>query len=138
VEFQHIQGQTNIVADALSRSPLKVSNEHIAPAKAQPPYTNQIPLAFLIMEKGKMAFDYTDDEEFEKIWSTVSKIGGLIGGNLRLGELVCVPKVDRIIVLKACHEDEGHLGGDKLYERMKTLFYWETLRQDCLEYARTC
>ena len=120
VKFEHIEGQKNIVADALSQSLPK------------------IPQAFAIMKNGKMAFDYTGDAEFEKVWGMVQGMDGLVGGNLRIGELVCVPETDRLMVLKACHEDEGHLGAEKLYKRMKTLFYWRTMHKDCVEFTRTC
>jgi hypothetical protein len=43
VEFQHIERQKNIVADALSRSLLKVFNEHVFFATAQPSNATQIP-----------------------------------------------------------------------------------------------
>jgi hypothetical protein len=47
----------------------------------------------------------------------------LINRNLQIGELVCVPKADREVVLRACHDEKGHLGDEKLAKRVGTLFY---------------
>jgi hypothetical protein len=116
----------------------KVSNEHDFFATALPSHAEQIPLALAVMEKGRLAFDYEGDTEFGEMWKRARDMKALVNGNLRIGELVCVPKADREVVLRACHDEEGHLGGEKLAKRLSTLFYWEKLQQDCVEFAQTC
>jgi hypothetical protein len=75
------------------------------------------------MEKGRLAFDYLGDAEFGKLWKQARDMKALINGNLRIGELVCVPKADREVVLRVCHDEEGHVGGEKLAKRVSMLFY---------------
>jgi hypothetical protein len=116
----------------------KVSNEHNIFAMVLLSHVKQIPLAFAIMEKGRLAFNYFGDTEFGEMWEKAKDMKALVNGNLCIGELICVPKADREVVLQACHDEKEHLGGEKLVKRLGTLFYWKKLQQDCVEYTQTC
>lgn len=113
VKFEHIEGQKNIVADALSRSPLDTFDNYITTVG------------------GKIYFNYKEDQEFEKLWHMKKEKEELVNGNLKIRRLTMVPLVDRTAILQACHEGEEHVGGDKLWERVAREFYWETMRKDC-------
>jgi Integrase zinc binding domain len=87
---------------------------------------------------GKIQFNYTKDTKFKKTYETFKKQNTLIQDNIRVSELICIPKQDRKTVLKACHDKEEHIGGNKLIERVGKSFYWNDLRKDCKRYAKTC
>jgi hypothetical protein len=99
VEFVHIEGQRNIVVDALSRNPINTKEQVNAS-----------------MEEERLRFNYTDNQEFKKVYNLCKARNTLINSNIRFNELTCVPKKDREEVLKTCHDGEGYLGGNKLAE----------------------
>jgi hypothetical protein len=152
VRFEHIAGQKNIVADALSRNLIvgegsskmagvlpKSVNSHSQTCNsmlpAAPPTANEINVA-IINEKFKL--DYTGDKEFGKIWQHFRDTDSLVNGNVRIGGLVCVPKKDRQFILKACHESEGHPGGNKLANSVMERFYWHRVHKDSKHFAEAC
>jgi hypothetical protein len=57
---------------------------------------------------GKIQFNYTKDMEFRKTYEMFKEQNTLIQGNVRVSGLIYVPKQDRKLVLKACHDREGH------------------------------
>jgi RNase H-like domain found in reverse transcriptase len=65
MKFTHIAGQTNIVADALSRNPIDVETQVNA-----------------TMEEGRLRFDYTGDVEFGKLYKLARDKNILINGNI--------------------------------------------------------
>jgi RNase H-like domain found in reverse transcriptase/Reverse transcriptase (RNA-dependent DNA polymerase) len=91
MKFTHIAGQTNIVADTLSRNPIDVETQVNA-----------------TMEEGRLRFDYTGDMDFGKLYKLARDKNILINGNIQWKGRTCVPKRDREVVLKACHDGEGH------------------------------
>jgi hypothetical protein len=138
------------VADALSRNPLgmegsskmagvlpKSVNSHSLTCKsmlpATPPIkTSEVNVAII---NGKFKFDYTGDQEFGKIWQHFSDSDSLVNRNVRIGGLICVPKKDRQFLLKACHESEGHPGGNKLADSVMEKFYWHRVCKDSKHFA---
>jgi Integrase zinc binding domain len=121
VEFVYIEGQHNIVTDALSHNPINTEEQVNAS-----------------MEEACLRFDYTGDQEFEKAYNLCKAHNTLINGNIRFNGLTCVPKKDREKVLKACYDGKGHPRGNKLAERVATRFHWDNLWADCKKYAETC
>jgi Integrase zinc binding domain len=91
-----------------------------------------------IVVGGKFQFDYIKDTKFKKMYKTFKKQNMLIQGNVRVSELICVPKQDKKIVLEVYHEKEKHIEGNKLVEWMGKSFYWNDLRKDCKRYIETC
>jgi hypothetical protein len=106
MEFVHIERQRNIVADALSHSPINMKG--------------QINIS---MEDGHLQFNYSGDQEFEKAYNLCKTHNTLINRNVRLNRLTCVPRKDREEVLKMCHDGKEHPRGNKLTERVATKFY---------------
>jgi hypothetical protein len=51
------------------------------------------------MEKERLAFNYFEDTEFGEMWGKVKDMKALVNRNLCIGELICVPKADRKVVL---------------------------------------
>jgi hypothetical protein len=87
VQFEHVEGQKNIVANALSRSWNKPKEPTVLTALK---YKQNNPGATLT---------YTGDEEFEELWKEAKQKGFLLGENVTVKGRVCVPKVDRKMIL---------------------------------------
>ncbi len=47
---------------------------------------------------------------------------------------------DRIIptLLSECHDKDGHLGVDKLYDKLRLRYYWDTMYRDCVDKVSNC
>ena len=132
-EFMHLKGETNKVADALSRtpefecqaieihaaSPLR-QEDLIEAAKADPAYT-QLPL-------GK-----------REGWKKDGELWVNDGGDARC---VWVPHdaTLRAKLISEHHETPivGHLGVKKTYARLFPHFRWEGMKKDVEEFVRTC
>jgi Integrase zinc binding domain len=65
MKFTHIIGQTNIVADTLSRNLIDVKTQ-----------------VNTTMEEGRLRFDYTGDTEFGKLYELARDKNVLINGNI--------------------------------------------------------
>jgi Integrase zinc binding domain len=42
------------------------------------------------------------------------------------------------MILRACHDEKGHFGIDKTYERMREIFFWRDMEKDCITYIEGC
>ena len=51
---------------------------------------------------------------------------------------VAVPSALRQLVMKTAHDDAGHMGVKKTYDRVIRLCYWPRLKRDIVTYVRTC
>lgn len=51
---------------------------------------------------------------------------------------VVVPLKFRHLVLKLSHDDAGHMGVRKTYDRILRYFFWPKLKKDVSEYIKTC
>ena len=51
---------------------------------------------------------------------------------------VVVPQTFRNKVLRVAHDDSGHTGVRKTYDRIIRAFYWPKLKRDVASYIRTC
>jgi len=51
---------------------------------------------------------------------------------------LCLPRTLRQNVLKAYHDDNGHIGFDKLYASIRAKYYWPKMYADLSDYVRSC
>ncbi|XP_063075269.1 uncharacterized protein LOC134465509 [Engraulis encrasicolus] len=58
-------------------------------------------------------------------------------GGEELSQLV-LPRVFRDIVIRAMHDDLGHLGQERIIELMRLRFFWHKMAADVEEHIRTC
>lgn len=49
-----------------------------------------------------------------------------------------VPEKLQAVVLHHCHDNQGHIGAEKMYELIKADYYWSGLYRDVLNYVETC
>ena len=132
--FEHIKGDNNKVADALSRAPefeCKAIEIHCPPSLTK----SQIKLAALT-DHTYHAIDVTKlDGQWElrdDIWHNINTtpIRMILPNNMALREQV----------ISELHETPlaGHLGVKKTYERVKTYFYWTGMKTHIDEFVQTC
>jgi hypothetical protein len=95
---------------------VNVLHESILSAASQPQCN-------MIIIGGKIQFNYEKDMEFKKIYEMFKEQNTLVRDNVRVNRLICIPKQDKKTVLKACHDEERHMRGNKLVERVKKSFY---------------
>ena len=51
---------------------------------------------------------------------------------------LCLPRTKRDEVTKAYHDQNSHIGFDKLYESLRSKYYWPRMYADLSEYVRSC
>ena len=51
---------------------------------------------------------------------------------------LCLPQTLRDDVTKAYHDNNGHIGFDKLYESIRSKYYWPRMYADLSGYVRSC
>ena len=132
-EFVHMKGETNKVADALSRTPefecsaievhrapLLYWDEIVSAARDDPNYRNSKP---------------ERDEDWRKeqgVWTLSQQSGKCVWvpGDAKL----------RTKIISECHETPltGHFGIKKTAERLREHFRWVGMRKDVEDFVRTC
>ena len=51
---------------------------------------------------------------------------------------LCLPRTMRDAVIRAYHDNNSHTGFDKLYESIRSKYYWPRMYADLSEYVRSC
>jgi hypothetical protein len=53
---------------------------------------------------------------------------------------IVIPHHQKLDILKQAHDEPlaGHLGQDNTYHRLSQTYYWPNLRQDVINYIRSC
>lgn len=51
---------------------------------------------------------------------------------------MCLPRTLRDDVTRAYHDNNAHIGFDKLYESIRTKYYWPRMYADLSQYVRSC
>ena len=122
LEFEHVRGEDNQVADALSR--LNVVEARVGP---NPEIVK------------KIQAEYETDEEFRLSDLELTERGGL--WYLSGGERLYVPRnyEIRTAILDAAHGMEGmHQGVKKTLEIVERNYYWPKLQRDVEDFVRSC
>ena len=51
---------------------------------------------------------------------------------------LCLPRTLRDEVIKAYHDNNGHIGFDKLYETIRCKYFWPRMYADLSDYVKRC
>ncbi|UYV69283.1 K02A2.6-like [Cordylochernes scorpioides] len=155
--IHHTPGKDIVVADALSRSPIKISHEKdleneicsfIQQITTCPPFKD---------ENMKEIWQYQNEERecreikdyCEKGWPTKNELSAeakafwflryemsVIDGLLMRNSRIYIPKSLRSKVLNSLHE--GHLGIEKCRGRARSSVWWPRISQEIGELVRNC
>ncbi|UYV83522.1 K02A2.6-like [Cordylochernes scorpioides] len=155
--IHHTPGKDIVVADALSRSPIKISHEKdleneicsfVQQITSCPPFKD---------ENMKEIWQYQNEEKecreikdyCEKGWPTKNELSAeakafwflryemsVIDGLLMRNSRIYIPKSLRSKVLNSLHE--GHLGIEKCRGRARSSVWWPRISQEIGELVRNC
>ncbi|GBG74004.1 hypothetical protein CBR_g17714 [Chara braunii] len=136
-ELNPVKGKYNIVADALSRRLdyfgaivhyLDIGRdlqEKVKQAYAQDPIYSD--LLKRVREAPETEPDYCTTE-------------GLLFEKTNVFDHLCVPNSEEIrsLILGECHDTEGHFGWQKTLANLMRAYTWPAMKNDCIEYVRSC
>ncbi|MCO5604456.1 hypothetical protein L7F22_058622 [Adiantum nelumboides] len=128
LQIVHVQGQKNVVADALSRKPLVQAISAIHHSTFE-----------------DMVDPYATDTNFADIFTRIWDGETVAGYSLREGylmrkTLLCVTQPLREKVMTECHcpPYTGHRGIATTMKGVERYFYWPRLKKDVEELVRSC
>ncbi|GBG62828.1 hypothetical protein CBR_g32411 [Chara braunii] len=136
-ELKPVKGEYNVVADALSRRADyfgaivhyldigKDLHQKVREAYAQDPIYSDL------LKKVKEA------PETEPNYRTTE---GLLFEKTNVFDRLCIPNSEEIrsLILGGCHDAEGHFGWQKTLANLMRAYTWSGMKNDCVEYVRSC
>ncbi|GBG86928.1 hypothetical protein CBR_g44382 [Chara braunii] len=136
-ELKPVKGKCNVVADALSRRADyfgaivhyldigKDLQQQVREAYAQDPIYGEL------LKKVKEA------PETEPNYRTTE---GLPFEKTNVFDRLCIPNSEEIrsLILGECHDTEGHFGWQKTLANLMRAYTWPGMKNDCVEYVRSC
>ncbi|MCO5599187.1 hypothetical protein L7F22_053287 [Adiantum nelumboides] len=127
-QIVHVQGQKNVVADALSRKPLVQAISAIHHSSFE-----------------DMVDQYATDTDFADIFTRIRDGETVAGYSIREGYLMrktmlCVTQPLREKIMTECHcpPFTSHHGIATTMKGVKRYFYWPRLKKDVEEFVRSC
>jgi len=91
-----------------------------------------------IIDKIEDGVNNKETEEYLMDSGLLYHISGVTKYHPEHGMQLCVPTPLRALVLKECHDNSGHLGIDKLYNRVRANYFWPGLYKESVEYKQKC
>ncbi|GBG87256.1 hypothetical protein CBR_g45316 [Chara braunii] len=129
-ELKPVKGKYNVVADALSRrSDYFGAIVHYLDIGSDLQEKVRQAYAFLkrVKEAPETELDYRNTE-------------GLLFEKTNVVDHLCIPNSEEIrsLILGECHDTEGHFGWQKTLANLKHAYTWPGMKNDCIEYVRSC
>ncbi|GBG42229.1 hypothetical protein CBR_g75657 [Chara braunii] len=136
-ELKPVKGKYNVVADAVSRRADyfgaivhyldigKDLQQKVREAYAQDPIYSD--LLKKVEEAPETEPDYRTTE-------------GLLFEKTNVVDRLCIPNSEEIrsLILGECHDTEGHFGWQKTLANLMHAYTWSGVKNDCIEYVRSC
>lgn len=144
VDIMYIKGETNVVADALSRRP-----DHMPAALGAIGVSSVVGGAESPLRR-EIVVAAGADPQYQQLVQQVGRgelrnhslADGLVLHTDRRGSRVVVPASDELkgLILAEMHDapSAGHLGHFKTFERVAALFEWPKMQADVKAYCRSC
>lgn len=139
-------GKLNHIADHLSRYPQPDINENHLCLAVIPIQNNKLELAqkadAYCRQIAKKLESNTDNSHIQQIKLSYKYDNGiLVHVNTEYGRemsKIVIPFSCRSVVLKSCHDNAGHFDIKKTLEKLKSRFWWSSMRKDTKLYVRGC
>ncbi|GBG65156.1 hypothetical protein CBR_g49952 [Chara braunii] len=136
-ELKPVKGKYNVVADALSRRAdyfgaivhyLDIGKD--LQQKVRESYA-QDPIYSELLTRVKEAL------ETEPNYRTTE---GLLFEKTNVFDYLCIPNSEdiRSLILGECHDTEGHFGWQETLANLMRAYTWPGMKNDCVEYVRSC
>ena len=133
-EFQHVAGEDNIIADALSRNPVGMNA-----------ITVIHPMLAGILGRIRVAAEADQAYQAQKEAAARNEATDYLLQEdllIRDGGMVVVPRDDdlRTLLISEAHDPvySGHFGFDKTLEKLRRSWHWPGMTVDVRTYVRTC
>ncbi|KAJ7970903.1 Retrotransposon protein, putative, Ty3-gypsy subclass [Quillaja saponaria] len=137
-EFEHKAGKSNQAADALSRKAELAAMTYVAHISASRVATSMRERIRENLDKDPVAqaiINLAKEGKTRKFWVE----DGLL---MAKGSRLFVPKAGdlRRTLMKECHDTlwAGHPGWQRTYALLKQGYYWPQMREDAVNYSKTC
>ncbi|GBG69048.1 hypothetical protein CBR_g3746 [Chara braunii] len=136
-ELKPVKGKYNVVADALSRR----SDYFVA-------IVHYLDIGSDLQEKVRQA--YAQDPIYSDLLKRVKEAletepdyrttEGLLFEKTNVVDRLCIPNSEEIrsLILGECHDTEGHFGWQKTLANLMHAYTWPGMKNDCIEYVRSC
>ncbi|GBG60182.1 hypothetical protein CBR_g3426 [Chara braunii] len=136
-ELKPVKGKYNVVADALSRR-----SDYFGAI------VHYLDIGRDLQEKVKQA--YAQDPIYSDLLKRVSEAletkpdyrttEGLLFEKTNVFDRLCVPNSEEIrsLILGECHNTEGHFGRQNTLANLMRAYTWPGIKNDCIEYVRSC
>ena len=138
IQWHYKPGSKNVVADALSRHPVKeatlVASSVNHSRKQVKQLTTSVPFLDRVKEGYKVDSWFADPANTDPLT--------VVDGVYTLADTIVLPDHDglRKQVMQECHDTpySGHPGRDKTLQLVKHMFWWPTLTTDVTQYVKYC
>lgn len=132
-DIVHRKGKFNVVPDALSRAPLKISSLGIQVAELENWYTKMISRVAKEPERFP-AWMVQDGLLYKYVPNKHNVISNLVEWK------IVVPKISRATVIRQFHEEPtaGHFGYFKTWSRICEQHYWPGMKCDIMRFVKKC
>ena len=157
--IEYITGPKNVQADFLSRLPgqgsipVSVINTDKIRVKDPPPETtigsqegtseDELPCLLGEGVPLNMRVEQEGDRALKKLKGDIhyTQIDGVlyyISEEPVVGLKLVIPKHLRALVLRECHDELGHMGMDKTYDRVRQKYHWKGIYRDVVQHVTKC
>ena len=152
--IEYISGAKNVQADFMSRLPgskVEVINTNKTKVRNLPTDTldsqesGEDVLPTLISGEGplEMVEEQEKDRNLKKLNGDIkyTRIEGVlyyIAEEPAPGLKLVIPRHLRKLVLEACHDNTGHMGIDKTYDRIRQNYHWKGIYRDVVHHVTSC
>ncbi|GBG77427.1 hypothetical protein CBR_g23876 [Chara braunii] len=136
-ELKPVKGKYNVVTDALSRR-----------ADYFGAIVHYLDIGRDLQQKFKEA--YAQDPIYSDLLKRVKEAletepdyrttDGLLFEKTNVVDRLCIPNSEEIcsLILGKCHNTEGHFGWQKTLANLMHAYTWPRMKNDCIEYIRSC
>ena len=151
--IEYILGPKNIQADFLSRLPgsrVEVINTNKTKVRNMPTDTldtqesgEDVLPTFISRENLDMTLGQEKDKTLKKLngdfkYTRIQGVLYYIAEEPVPGLKLVIPKHLKKLVLEACHDNTGHMGIDKTYDRIRQNYLWKGIYRDVVHYVTNC
>ena len=148
--IEYISGAKNVRADFMSRLPgskVEVINTNQTKVRDLPADTQESEDGLPTLISGEGPLEMVEEQEKDKNLKKLNgdfkytRIEGVlyyIAEEPAPGLKLVIPRHLMKLVREACHDNTGHMGIDKTYDRIRQNYHWKGIYRDVVHYVTNC